>query len=104
MEIAIQAHQPVGQVTFLLNNSFKRGFSSAILILFEISLTVLGGVGLSQLLCVNWLLAYHDVSSDAVSADPQGGEISTCLWVAFCSLTEAASGCEAFPSPQVSHS
>jgi len=52
-----QARRPVHQVRFLFDDSSKRRFSCASFYIFDKSLVDLGEVGLSQLLCVDWLLA-----------------------------------------------
>jgi len=53
----VQACRPVCQVRFLFDNSSKREFSDASFYTVEKSSADLGKVGLSQLLCVDWLLA-----------------------------------------------
>jgi len=74
---------------------------------FEKSLADLGEVGLSQLLCVDWLLTCDVVLSEvglSCSVHLWGRELSMYLQEAFSSLTKATSGCEDFASLQVSHS
>jgi len=60
-------------------------------------------VGLSQLLCVDWLLAWHVVFSEArlsSSARPWGGGLVCAWWGGpFWFLSEATSGCAACVAP-----
>ena len=57
----------------------------------------LSEVGLSLLLC-RLALGIVSLSEAGLSSlvRPRGGELSTCLWEAFCSLAEAISVCEIF--------
>jgi len=57
----VQAHQPIRQIKFLLGSSSQRKFSSANFYMFG---KYFCEVGLSQLLCVDWLLAWNVVLSE----------------------------------------
>ena len=78
----VQTHRPVHQEWFLFGSSSRRGFSSGSFYTSDISLAVLDEVGLSQLSCDDWLLAWCLVLSEAGLGDLTrlwGGELSTCL-------------------------
>jgi len=70
-------------VKFSLGFSFQREFLSADFYTFE----TFDEVGLSQLFCVNWLLTWYVVSSEAGLSSlvrPQGRELRTWGTGAFC--------------------
>jgi len=58
----VQARGPIHQVKFSLGSSSQRDFSSANFYMFGKSF---GEVGLSQLLCIDWLLAWNVMLSEA---------------------------------------
>jgi len=60
----------------------KEGFQVPFFLFFTDGLADIGEVGLNQLLCVDWHLAYHVVSLEAGLSDLTqrfGNELSACL-------------------------